>query len=100
MHIAPGTESACLRFRGSASHARRAKLSSRLKGSEGGFMKRYLMVSVGVACLGFVSAPVWAQPVANPPVNQVNDPTGTPPGVMPLQNRNSVGFPAPNLKEG
>jgi glucose/arabinose dehydrogenase len=30
----------------------------------------------------------------------VNDPTGTPPGVMPMQNRNSTGFPAPRTIEG
>jgi glucose/arabinose dehydrogenase len=58
------------------------------------------MVSVALVCVGMMPNPLWAQPVANPPVNQVNDPTGTPPGVMPLQNRNSVGFPAPTAKEG
>jgi glucose/arabinose dehydrogenase len=62
-------------------------------------MKRQLMV-VGLACLAGVPSSVWAQPAPNPPVNQVNDPTGTPPGVAPLQNRNSTGFPTPATKEG
>ena len=36
----------------------------------------------------------------NPAQPQVNDPTGTPPGVVPLQSRNSTGFPAPATTEG
>ncbi len=62
-------------------------------------MKRALMY-LGLACLAVVPSSISAQPAPNPPVNQVNDPTGTPPGVTPLQNRNSVGFPAPNTVEG
>jgi glucose/arabinose dehydrogenase len=62
-------------------------------------MKRALLY-VGVSCLAILPGSMMAQPVPNPPANQVNDPTGTPPGVMPLQNRNSTGFPAPNLNEG
>ena len=54
-------------------------------------MKRHLMY-LGLACLAAVPSSISAQPVLNPPVNQVNDPTGTPPGVMRLQNRNSTGF--------
>ena len=63
-------------------------------------MKRQLMIGMGVVCLGFIPGVILAQPVPNPPVNQVNDPTGTPPGVMPMQNRNSTGFPAPRTIEG
>src|SRR4051812_3438610 len=63
-------------------------------------MKRLLMMSAGLLSLALVPGYILAQPVANPPANQVNDPTGTPPGVMPMQNRNSVGFPAPHLVEG
>jgi glucose/arabinose dehydrogenase len=63
-------------------------------------MKRMLMTGVALACLGMIPGSISAQPVANPPLNQVNDPTGTPPGVAPLQNRNSTGFPAPRLLEG
>jgi len=63
-------------------------------------MKRLLMVSAAFAGLALIPGYLLAQGVPNPPVNQVNDPTGTPPGVMPMQNRNSVGFPAPRLVEG
>ena len=67
-------------------------------------MKRLLLLSTGLIGLALVPTYILAQPdtprPANPPVNQVNDPTGTPPGVMPLQNRNSVGFPAPRMVEG
>ncbi len=63
-------------------------------------MKRLLMMSVGLACLTVIPNSISAQPVPNPPVNQVNDPTGTPPGVMPMQNRNSIGFPTPRAIEG
>src|SRR5215471_16548456 len=62
-------------------------------------MKRTLLFA-GLTCLALIPVSMSAQQVPNPPVNQVNDPTGTPPGVMPLQNRNSVGFPAPHLVEG
>jgi len=61
-------------------------------------MKRTLLYA-GLTCLALIPGSMSAQ-VANPPVNQVNDPTGTPPGVMPMQNHNSVGFPAPNTVEG
>ena len=63
-------------------------------------MKRMLMTSVGLACLGMIPSSISAQPAPNPPLNQVNDPTGTPPGVAPLQNRNSTGFPTPRMQEG
>ena len=63
-------------------------------------MKRLLMMTVCLTGLAVVPNAMMAQPAPNPPPNQVNDPTGTPPGVMPLQNRNSTGFPAPNLKAG
>src|SRR5215470_8086170 len=62
-------------------------------------MKRALLC-VGLAWLASVPSSISAQPAQNPPANQVNDPTGTPPGVMPLQNRNSTGFPAPPGVEG
>src|SRR5215471_8814537 len=62
-------------------------------------MKRTLLFA-GLTCLALIPVSMSAQQVPNPPVNQVNDPTGTPPGVMPMQNRNSVGFPAPHLVEG
>src|SRR5262245_31113505 len=63
-------------------------------------MKRQLMMTVALASLALVPDAVFAQPAPNPPFNQVNDPTGTPPGVMPLQNRNSTGFPTPASREG
>src|SRR5262245_25997764 len=64
-------------------------------------MKRQLMMGVGLACLAMGAVTVMAQPQPQPPnPNQVNDPTGTPPGVQPLQNRNSTGFPAPRLIPG
>ncbi len=62
-------------------------------------MKRTLLFA-GLACLALIPGSISAQPAPNPPANQVNDPTGTPPGVMPLQNRNSVGFPEPRRVEG
>lgn len=63
-------------------------------------MNRQLMMGVALVGLVMNSSAILAQPAPNPPPNQVNDPTGTPPGVMPLQNRNSTGFPAPNLTPG
>ena len=63
-------------------------------------MTRSLMIGVALVCMAAIPNLLSAQQVQNPPANQVNDPTGTPPGVMPMQNRNSTGFPAPNLKEG
>ena len=63
-------------------------------------MKRQLMIGVALVCMAAFPNFLSAQTPGNPPANQVNDPTGTPPGVMPMQNRNSTGFPAPNLKEG
>src|SRR5215831_19340623 len=62
-------------------------------------MKRTLLFA-GLAGLALYAGSISAQQAPNPPPNQVNDPTGTPPGVMPMQNRNSVGFPAPHLVEG
>jgi glucose/arabinose dehydrogenase len=62
-------------------------------------MKRMLLLA-GLSCLALIPSSISAQQAANPPPNQVNDPTGTPPGVMPMQNHNSVGFPAPNRIEG
>src|SRR5215468_7129260 len=62
-------------------------------------MKRTLLFA-GLIGLAFIPGSIVAQQAPNPPINQVNDPTGTPPGVMPMQNHNSVGFPAPNLIEG
>src|SRR5258708_37137312 len=63
-------------------------------------MKRQLMMTVALAAFAMVPNAVLAQAPVNPPANQVNDPTGTPPGVMPLQNRNSTGFPSPTTKGG
>jgi aldose sugar dehydrogenase len=62
-------------------------------------MKRILLFA-GLSCLALIPGSISAQQAANPPPNQVNDPTGTPPGMMPMQNHNSVGFPAPNRIEG
>lgn len=63
-------------------------------------MKRHLMRGIAFGCIVMLPHSLSAQPAPNPPPNQVNDPTGTPPGVMPLQNRNSTGFPAPNTTQG
>src|SRR5690242_12006979 len=82
----------------STSRGRPANFCNRLLGE--GIMKRLLMLSAGLAGLALIPGYLLAQGVPNPPVNQINDPTGTPPGVMPMQNRNSVGFPAPRSIEG
>lgn len=63
-------------------------------------MNRQQMMGIALFGLFMSSTAILAQPAPNPPLNQVNDPTGTPPGVMPLQNRNSTGFPAPKLTPG
>ena len=62
-------------------------------------MKRQLMMGVALGCVGIFSASFGAQ-APNPNPAQIGDPTGTPPGVAPLQNRNSIGFPTPATKEG
>ena len=57
---------------------------------------------VGLACLTIVPVAIAAelQLTPAPGFPQANEPTGTPPGVIALQNRNSTGFPAPVMKEG
>src|SRR5258705_5577461 len=64
-------------------------------------MKRQLLYA-GLACLTIVPVALAAelQLTAAPGFPQQNEPTGTPPGVIALQNRNSTGFPEPVLKEG
>ena len=64
-------------------------------------MKRHLLYA-GLACLTIVPVALAAelQLTPAPGFPQANEPTGTPPGVMPLQNRNSTGFPAPQTVEG
>ena len=64
-------------------------------------MKRHLMYA-GLACLTIVPVALAAelQLTPAPGFPQANEPTGTPAGVIALQNRNSTGFPAPNLVEG
>src|SRR5579884_3065553 len=62
-------------------------------------MNRTILIA-GLACAALIPGAIFAQQAPNPPANQVNDPTGTPPGVMPMQNHNSVGFPAPRMVEG
>jgi glucose/arabinose dehydrogenase len=63
-------------------------------------MKRQLIFA-GLACLTIVPAAIAAelQLTPAPGFPQANEPTGTPPGVQALQNRNTVGFPAPQMKE-
>jgi glucose/arabinose dehydrogenase len=63
-------------------------------------MKRQLMMGVGFTCLAILSTSFAAQAQPAPNPAQIGDPTGTPPGVAPMQNRNSTGFPVPNLKPG
>lgn len=58
------------------------------------------MLLAGLTCLALIPFATSAQQAPNPPPNQVNDPTGTPPGVMPMANHNSVGFPEPRRIEG
>jgi glucose/arabinose dehydrogenase len=64
-------------------------------------MKRQLMYA-GLACLTIVPVALAAelQLTPAPGFPQANEPTGTPPGVIALQNRNSTGFPAPRMVEG
>ena len=64
-------------------------------------MKRQLIVA-GLACLAMVPVAIAAelQLTPAPGFPTANEPTGTPPGVVALQNRNSTGFPTPNMKEG
>jgi glucose/arabinose dehydrogenase len=64
-------------------------------------MKRQLMYA-GLACLTIVPVALAAelQLTPAPGFPQANEPTGTPPGVTALQNRNSTGFPAPRMVEG
>ena len=59
-----------------------------------------IILFAGLACTALIPGAILAQQAPNPPPNQVNDPTGTPPGVMPMQNHNSIGFPAPRTVEG
>src|SRR5579872_1929109 len=77
---------------------RRAPVNWTIAILEGRQMKRAILLA-GLACAALVPG-ASAQQAPNPPPNQVNDPTGTPPGVMPMQNHNSVGFPAPRMIEG
>jgi glucose/arabinose dehydrogenase len=64
-------------------------------------MKRQWIVA-GLACLATAPVAIAAdlQLTPSPGFPTQNEPTGTPPGVVALQNRNSTGFPAPQLKEG
>jgi glucose/arabinose dehydrogenase len=64
-------------------------------------MKRQLIFA-GLACLTIAPVAIAAelQLTPAPGFPTQNEPTGTPPGVVALQNRNSTGFPAPMLKEG
>jgi len=64
-------------------------------------VKRHLMYA-GLACLTIIPVALAAelQLTPAPGFPQANEPTGTPAGVIALQNRNSTGFPAPNLVEG
>jgi aldose sugar dehydrogenase len=62
-------------------------------------MNRTILLA-GLTSLALVPGAIFAQQAPNPPPNQVNDPTGTPPCVMPMQNHNSVGFPTPRTVEG
>jgi glucose/arabinose dehydrogenase len=64
-------------------------------------MKRSLIYA-GLACLTIVPVAIAAdlQLTPAPGFPQANEPTGTPPGVIALQNRNSTGFPAPTMVEG
>lgn len=64
-------------------------------------MKRPLIYA-GLACLTIapfaIAAELQLTPAPGFPTQ--NEPTGTPPGVIALQNRNSTGFPAPVTQEG
>lgn len=64
-------------------------------------MKRQLIYA-GLACLTIVPVALAAELQLNPAPGfpTQNEPTGTPPGVVALQNHNSTGFPAPVMKEG
>ena len=64
-------------------------------------MKRHLMYA-GLACLTIVPVALAADLQLSPAPGfpDANEPTGTPPGVIALQNRNSTGFPAPRMVEG
>ena len=64
-------------------------------------MKRQSMYA-GLACLTLVPVALAAelQLTPAPGFPQANEPTGTPPGIIALQNRNSTGFPAPRMVEG
>jgi glucose/arabinose dehydrogenase len=66
----------------------------------GSHMKWQLLTGAGVTCLAILSASLAAQAQPAPNPAQIGDPTGTPPGIAPMQNRNSTGFPTPRTMPG